>query len=287
MHGQGKPSTFERLRSGKLPCNRKQRRELERRLNSRWQLLFNGAKGGTSVYDLCSFRSQKGNSGRHESSDQRRRLSGLSGLVGALLFFAGDMLFYGHFGPGAGFADGMLATVIRASPGRLFAGGLVGPFAACMCIIGFWHVYLNVRPSGVFVGRLMLVAFSVLMVAGSAVHTLWTAKGLALKYCYGAGAPCSELLAAMKSYWALAYNLGAIPGYIGAVLLIALIVLGRTWYPRWTVITNPAVLLAFSPLADQVPSPLGAILVGGFTNLSIAVFFLVSVLTTWKREDSA
>ena len=29
-----KPSTFERLRNGKLPCNRKQRRELERRLNS-------------------------------------------------------------------------------------------------------------------------------------------------------------------------------------------------------------------------------------------------------------
>jgi hypothetical protein len=29
-----KRSTFERLRNGKLPCNRKQRRELEHRLNS-------------------------------------------------------------------------------------------------------------------------------------------------------------------------------------------------------------------------------------------------------------
>ena len=29
-----KQSTFERLRNGKLPCNRKQRRELEHRLNS-------------------------------------------------------------------------------------------------------------------------------------------------------------------------------------------------------------------------------------------------------------
>ncbi|MGC2745736.1 MAG: DUF6796 family protein [Candidatus Angelobacter sp.] len=222
---------------------------------------------------------------RHESSDQLRRLAGLSGLAGALLFFAGDMLFYGHFGPGARFADGMLATVLRISTARLFAGGLVGPFAACLCIVGFWHVYLNVRASGIFVGRLMLAAFFVLMVAGSAVHTLWAAKGLAIKYCYGAQAPCSELLANLKSYWTLAYNLGSIPGYIGAVLLIALIVLGRTWYPRWTVITNPAVLLAFSPVASYVPSPLGAVLVGGFTNLSIAVFFLVSVLTTWKRPE--
>jgi hypothetical protein len=28
-------------------------------------------------------------------------------------------------------------------------------------------------------------------------------------------------------------------------------------------------------------------LVGGFTNLSIAAFFLVSVLTTWNRRQDA
>jgi hypothetical protein len=220
---------------------------------------------------------------RSESSDQIRRLAGVSGIAGALLFFAGDMLFYGHFGPGAEFAEGMLSTVMRASPERLFAGGLVGPIAACLCIAGFWHVYLNVRPSNLFLGRLMLVLFSVLMVAGSAVHALWTAKGLALKYCYGQGVPCSDLLAAMKSYWTLAYDLGAIPGYIGAALLLGLVLLRKTYYPRWTVIANPATLSMLSPLAARVPSPLGAILVGGFTNLSIALFFLASVCSTWKE----
>jgi len=107
----------------------------------------------------------------------------------------------------------MIATVLRASPERLFAGGLVGPVAACLCLVGFWHVYLNVHPSNLLLGRLMLVLFSVLMVAGSAMHTLWAAKGLALKYCYGSGAPCSALLAATKSYWTLAFNLGAVPGF--------------------------------------------------------------------------
>jgi hypothetical protein len=126
-----------------------------------------------------------------------------------------------------------------------------------------------------------------LMVAGSAVHTLWSAKGLALKYCYGQGIPCSDLLAAMKSYWTLAYDLGAIPGYIGAVLLLGLVLLQKTYYPRWTVLANPALLMTLSPLADRVPSPLGAVLVGGFTNLSIAVFFLVSVSTTWKDRKDA
>lgn len=222
-----------------------------------------------------------------EATNQIRRLAGLSGIAGALLFFAGDMLFYGHFGPGAKFAEGMLATVVRASQERLFAGGLVGPVAACLCIVGFWHVYLNIRPSNSLLGRLLFALFSMLMVAGSAVHTLWTAKGLALKYCYGQGTPCADLLAAMKSYWTLAYDLGAVPGYIGAVLLLGLVLLRKTYYPRWTVLANPALLMTLSPLADRVPSPLGAILVGGFTNLSIAVFFLVSVSTTWKcRKDT-
>jgi len=222
-----------------------------------------------------------------ESSNQIRRLAGLSGLAGALLFFAGDMLFYGHFGTGANFAEGMIATVRRASPERLFAGGLVGPLAACMCIVGFWHVYLNMRSPNVLLSRLVFVLFSVLMVAGSAVHTLWTAKGIALKYCYGQGTPCTDLLAAIKSYWTLAYDLGALPGYIGAVLLVILVLLRKTYYPRWTVIANPAVLSILSPLAVRVPSPLGAILVGGFTNLSIAVFFLTSVSTTWKCRQGS
>lgn len=209
-----------------------------------------------------------------------RRLAGLIGLGGALLFFVGDMLFYGHLGPGNRFASGMLTTVQHASVERLFAGGLIGPIAACMCIVGFWHVYLNVQPQSQTLGRLMFAAFCVLMVAGSAVHTLWTAKGLALKYCFDQQLACANLLDATRAYWTLAYNLGAVPGYLGAVLLAYLVILNKTWYPRWTVMANPAVLVLLSPLAKAAPAPIGAILVGGSANLSVAAFFLVSVLTT-------
>jgi hypothetical protein len=220
-------------------------------------------------------------------SQQNRRLAGAAGVLGALLFFAGDMLFYGHLGPGAGFHEGMLATVTNASLARLFAGGLVGPVAACLCIVGFWHVYLNVRPSAARIGQVILAAFFVLMVFGSAIHTLWTAKGLAFKYCYGNNddAGCHALMQAINSYWNLAYNIGAVPGYVGALLLIALVLFGKTWYPKWTVLANPAALMLLSPLAGRAPAPFGAILAGGFTNLAIAIFFLVSLWTTWTRPE--
>jgi hypothetical protein len=125
------------------------------------------------------------------------------------------------------------------------------------------------------------------MVGSSAVHTLWTAKGLALKYCNAPGPPCSDLVAATKSYWTLAYNLSAIPGYMAAALLVGLVLLGKTWYPRWTAVANPAALILLSPLASRAPAPVGAILVGGSANFSIAVFFLVSVATTWTRRDES
>jgi hypothetical protein len=220
-----------------------------------------------------------------QPSARHRRLAAIAGLSGALLFFAGDMLFYGHLGSGASFHQGMLATVRNASQARLFAGGLVGPIAAGLCIIGFWHVYLNVRPSAARIGQVMFAAFFVLMVFGSAIHTLWTAKGLAIKYCYGSDdVGCRALLPATNSYWDLAYNLGATPGYAGAILLLVLVLLGKTYYPKWTVLANPAALILLSPLVEKAPAPFGAILSGGSTNLSLALFFLVSLCTTWTRS---
>ena len=94
------------------------------------------------------------------SFNRIHRLFGLCGVAGASLFFAGDMLFYGHLGSGPDFHQGMLVIVIHASRERLFAGGLVGPFAACLCIVGFWHVYRNVRPSYIALGRLMFALFA-------------------------------------------------------------------------------------------------------------------------------
>ena len=221
-----------------------------------------------------------------DTSERNRRLAGIAGLLGALLFFAGDMLFYGHLGPGSNFHDGMLNTVRHASLARLYVGGLVGPVAACLGILGFWHVYRNVNTPRFF-ARLMLVAFVALMVFGSAVHTLWTAKGLAIQNCYGSDdVGCRALLPALDSYWSLAYNLGAAPGYLAAILLICLTLFGKTCYPRWTVLANPAFLILLSPLAERIPAPFGAIFAGGSTNLSIAIFFLVSILTTWSRKES-
>ncbi len=81
----------------------------------------------------------------------------------------------------------------------------------------------------------------------------------------------------------MAYNLAAIPAYLGGILLLILVLFGKTLYPRWTVVANFGVLSLVAPFAERIPAPLGAVLVGGFINLSIAVFFLVSLISTCNR----
>ena len=92
------------------------------------------------------------------------RLAGLAGFAGALLFFCGDMLFYGQFGAGATFHEGMQHVVREASLGRLFTGGLIGPPAAYLCIIGFWHVGQNIAPRSPTLGRIIFYTLAAMMV---------------------------------------------------------------------------------------------------------------------------
>jgi hypothetical protein len=216
---------------------------------------------------------------------QIRRLAGLAGLLGALLFFCGDMLFYGHFGAGAGFHDGMQRVVRDASLTRLFAGGLIGPVAACFCIVGFWHVRRNIAPRSPMFAGLIFYSLAAMMVVGSAVHALWVPRGLALKYETTLQHYAPDLFSALRRYWELAYDLAAAPAYLGAILLVFVVLFRKSIYPRWTVLANFGLLSLLAPLAERAPAPVGAILVGGFTNLSIATFFLVSVVSTWHAPE--
>jgi hypothetical protein len=220
-------------------------------------------------------------------SDQTaNRLTGLSGVAGAVLFFCGDMLFYGHWGPGAKFHEGMLQVLREGSLRRLFVGGLVGPLAACLCLVGCWHVRRNLISRSPFVGRVAFLALAATMVIGSAVHALWVPRGLAMKYSDAPTGGAPELITALKDYWYSAFQMAEVPAYIAAILLLILVLLGRSLYPRWTALANFGLLSLLAPLAERVPSPLGAVLVGGFTNLSIALFFLVSVISTWRYESA-
>jgi hypothetical protein len=213
---------------------------------------------------------------------RHKRLAGLAGIAGALLFFSGDMLLNGHWGSGGNFREGAVRMLHECSQMRLLVGGLLGPVAGCLCILGFWHVRQNLVGRSPMLGRVVFFALAATMVAVSAVHALVAPLALARRYSDAHGGTGQELLEALRNYYGLTYGIAKGPAYLGAILLLLLVVMGKSSYPRWTALANFGPLLLLEPLTYRVPAPLGAPLVGGFESLCLTLFFLVSVLSTWR-----
>jgi len=196
------------------------------------------------------------------------------------------MLLYGHFGSAADFSANARWTILRASTERLYAGGLIGVVAAAMCIPGYWHVLQNVRARARLLGWVMFLAFFLFSMAGGAFHSLTTETEFIQRHCADPLPGCAALIDSSRGYARLLYALAEMPGYLAASLLLYLVAAGKTRYPRWMVLANPGLLMLLlsSPIGDVLPAPLGAAIVGGDVNVSIATFFLFSVATTWRGE---
>ena len=136
-------------------------------------------------------------------------------------------------------------------------------------------------------GRVVFLTLAAAMVAVSVVHALLVPLALARRYSDAHGGTAQELLEALRSYYGLAYSLAKGPGYLGAILLLMLVALGRSSYPRWTALSNFGLLLLLDPLTAYVPAPFGAPLLGGFESLCLTAFFVVSVVSTWRRPKAA
>lgn len=205
-------------------------------------------------------------------------VAGGIGLCGALLMFAGDMLLYGHFGSGSAFIEKYRDVIASASPARLYIAGLIGPVAASLYLIGVYHLYLQLRPAPKFIRALTAGSFAVMFVVAGAFHATWGAYAFVIQAAASTSTLSQELTNNIVSYMNKLYFLAEVPGYVGAILLFFLIALNKTCYPRWSILINPGLLMLLSPLASSIPAPLGAVIVGGFFNLTFAIFFTQSLL---------
>ncbi|MFH1144961.1 MAG: DUF6796 family protein [Candidatus Eisenbacteria bacterium] len=210
----------------------------------------------------------------------RKNAAGLLGLLGAVILCAGDMLLYGHFGSGFTFEKGARIVALQAPLLRIYLGGLLGPICAALYIVGFWHVHQNVSPRAPRPARLIAAGFSLGMIIGGAYHALWATRQLVLRSAGQSPVEQSELWNAVRGYMELTFAASAVPFLVATLILLVVVLAGRSSYPRWTALINPGLLLVFRPLAAHVPGPLGAVLLGGYFNLVFCLFFAVSVATT-------
>ena len=201
------------------------------------------------------------------------------GLAGALLIFAGDMLLYYTpedfaCGPKSSAEEKINAIidVMKELPaGRVMAGGMIGPIAAFLYCIGFYHIVLmtNEQTYTLAMAAFLLSCFGIII--GGAYHSHCAYLGL-----LGDDGGRNALNAAMKYFQKMPLILYAGEG-IGFLLLIFLIVTGKTVLPRWIFLLSPGMLFLLKPAVSRLPKGARVIISGGWMNL-ISVIYYSAVL---------
>ena len=202
------------------------------------------------------------------------------GLAGALLMFAGDMLLY--YTPedfacspksSAEERINAIIDVMKELPaGRVMAGGMIGPIAAFLYCIGFYHIVLmtNEQTYTLAMAAFLLSCFGIII--GGAYHSHCAYLGL-----LGDDGGRNALNAAMKYFQKMPLILYAGEG-IGFLLLIFLIVTGKTVLPRWIFLLSPGMLFLLKPAVSRLPKGARVIISGGWMNLISVIYYSVVLI---------
>ena len=196
------------------------------------------------------------------------------GLIGAMLMFCGDMTLYytpEDFDYKAGSDQNKMQAVIdvmkKLPVKRVAAGGLIGPIAAFLYCIGFYHIVVIANESCRVFAMTAFLFLCLGIIAGGAYHSHCAYLGLLGDDKYKEGRDI-----VLKYFSKLAFILYGGEG-IGFLLLIILIFTGNTILPRWLFLLSPGVLFLLKPLVSRLPKGVRVIISGGWSNLISVIYF--------------
>ena len=206
------------------------------------------------------------------------------GLFGALLMFAGDMLLYYtpkdfSYGPKSSTEEKINAIidVMKGLPaGRVMAGGMIGPVAAFLYCVGFYHIVLMTDEQGrtLAMAAFLLSCFGI--ITGGAYHSHCAYLGL-----LGDDKNRDALHTVTKYFQKLPLILYTGEG-TGFLLLVILIVTGKTVLPRWMFLLSPGVLFLLKPVVGRLPKGVRIIVSGGWTNLISVIYYAAALIAVWN-----
>ncbi len=211
------------------------------------------------------------------------RVLGIFGIIGGLILFAGDMLFY-YDGSNVNLNENMG----NASDFRIIASGLTALIASWFYLIGLGQVYVALKPTKPFLRTIILICFGAIFTAYGVIHGAYvaiaTSAKLATRYNFDLN-DAVHLAAETNNIMRLIIY--PIFGVL-SILFIAQVWKRNTLYPRWIIFFFP--LLPFV-VRDLVCASLSGatktVVCGGYLNLILVVFFTASTIALWNIKKDA
>ncbi len=196
------------------------------------------------------------------------------GLLGAALMFCGDMTLYydrNDFEQN-GSLDPIIDIMKKLPRKRVMLGGWIGPVAAFLYCIGFYHIVLITEEGCRTLAFSAFLLSCLGIIAGGAYHSHCAYLGL-----LGGDEQRKDLEIALAYFQKLPLILYGGEGP-GLLILAFLLVTGKTAFPAWMAVLSPGVLYLLRPLTRKLPKGLHMILSGGFTNIIFIVYYLAAIL---------
>ena len=213
----------------------------------------------------------------------RIKLTGLLGLVGAILCGTGEFLL--HFDAcRLGLGETGFDFMINTSETRLNIGHFFAVFGVPLYFVGVWHIAEMIKPAdekwskalfligsfGFLYGAMWMSSRSSI---GSLVHHADLIKDTNLIDLYNLR--CESLL-----------NIIRITTLVISIIYIKQVLTGLTRYPKWMAATSPIVLLAMNFIVLKVAPEVGRFVAPIALNVGFSLFFMLS-LTFGNTDDHA
>ena len=188
--------------------------------------------------------------------------------------FIGDMVLY--YSKDDYVADGTLNPIIdimkTESRTRLYIGGMLGPVAAFLYCIGYYHLVLVMNEQYQIWGWACFFINCLGIICGGAYHSHCAYFGLIGRY------ENVETLCEVHKYLNVQKRSSFWLQGVGFLLLAIVIVLNLTVFPRWLIIFTPGILFLFLPVTRKLPKGLHMIIGGGWTNLISVLYYGVALV---------
>jgi len=206
------------------------------------------------------------------------RIMGLSGILGGLILFAGDMLFY--YDPTNA---NLKVNMGHASDLRILLSGISALFATWFYLFGLVAVYDAFKPTTLMVRNTMIVCFAGILSAYGIIHAAYVAIAVTAKLAV-LNQLDIEMATALASKINQALRLFIYPIFaLLSFLFIYQVWKRKTLYPRWMILFFPLIPFLFQGIIGRyLDGSIGIIIMGGFFNLIIVLFFAASTIALWN-----
>ena len=200
-------------------------------------------------------------------------ITGATGLIAAILVGWGEFLL--NFDDMARFSEVNYDFMLGTSNSSFSRGHFIGVLAAPLYLVGCWHIYLMLKPAH---QKWAMAAF-LISAYGFIVGTVWIGSRASVGTL--ANQPDSEQMRMLIELYQYRYEtlltVIRITTLTLSLIIIGLVLTGKTHYPRWVAIFNPIVLILASFVLFAVFPAIGKYPLPMALNVSFFIFLMISI----------